>query len=83
MEEHIVKILNIEQVTYDVGRFQFEKPEGYTFIPGQATDVSINSPALKNEKDRLPSQVLIHLIIWNLRLKYILIITELRMSWET
>jgi ferredoxin-NADP reductase len=50
MEEHIVKILNIEQVTHNVRRFQFEKPQGYTFIPGQATDVSVNSPALKNEK---------------------------------
>ena len=50
MEEHIVKILNIEQVTHDVRRFQFEKPAGYAFIPGQATDVSINSPVLKNEK---------------------------------
>jgi ferredoxin-NADP reductase len=50
MEEHIVKILKIEQVTHDVKRFQFEKPEGYTFRPGQATDVSINTPALKDEK---------------------------------
>jgi ferredoxin-NADP reductase len=50
MEEHVVKILSIEQVTHDVRRFQFEKPPGYTFIPGQATDVSVNSPALKNEK---------------------------------
>jgi ferredoxin-NADP reductase len=50
MEEHIVKIFNIEQVTHDVKRFQFEKPEGYSFIPGQATDVSINTIALKNEK---------------------------------
>jgi ferredoxin-NADP reductase len=50
MEEHIVRILNIEQVTHDVKRFQFEKPEGYSFIPGQATDVSINTTELKNEK---------------------------------
>lgn len=50
MEEHIVKILSIEQVTHDVKRFRIEKPEGYSFIPGQATDVSINTPELKNEK---------------------------------
>jgi len=49
MKEHIVKILRIEQVTHDVKRFQFEKPEGYSFNPGQATDVSINRPDLKNE----------------------------------
>jgi ferredoxin-NADP reductase len=50
MEEYIVKILKTEQVTYDVKRFQFEKPKGYIFKPGQATDVSINNPALKDEK---------------------------------
>jgi ferredoxin-NADP reductase len=50
MEEYVVKILNIENVTHNVKRFQFEKPEGYSFIPGQATDVSINVPSLKNEK---------------------------------
>jgi ferredoxin-NADP reductase len=50
MEEHIVKILSIEQLTHDVKRFQVEKPEVYSFIPGQATEVSINSPELKNEK---------------------------------
>lgn len=50
MEEHIVKIIGIEQVTHDVKRFQLEKPHGYSFIPGQATEVSINSPELKDEK---------------------------------
>jgi ferredoxin-NADP reductase len=50
MEEHIVKILNIRQVTHDVKSFQVEKPSGYSFIPGQATEVSINVPELKNEK---------------------------------
>ena len=50
MEEHIVKILNIQQVTYDVKAFHVEKPVGYSFIPGQATDVSINVPSLMNEK---------------------------------
>lgn len=50
MEEHIVRILNIESVTHDVKRFQVEKPSGYSFIPGQATEISINTPALMNEK---------------------------------
>lgn len=50
MEEYIVKILRIEQLTHDVKRFQFEKPKGYIFKPGQATDVSINSKELKDEK---------------------------------
>ena len=47
---HIVKIISVEPVTHDVKRFIIQKPEGYKFTPGEATEVSINSPALKNEK---------------------------------
>ncbi len=50
MAEHIVKILDIEEITHDVKRFRIEKPKGYAFVPGQATDVSINTPGLKNKK---------------------------------
>ena len=50
MSEHIVKIIRTKQVTHDVKRFQVEKPPGYSFIPGQATEISINTPELKNEK---------------------------------
>jgi len=31
-------------------RFQFEKPKGYSFIPGQATEVSINKEGWKEER---------------------------------
>jgi hypothetical protein len=41
MESHIVKILNAEYVTHDVKRFIVEKPDGYTFEPGQATEATI------------------------------------------
>jgi ferredoxin-NADP reductase len=50
MENHIVKIVSVESVTHDVKRFTIQKPEGFKFIPGQATELSINTPALKNEK---------------------------------
>ncbi len=50
MKNHIVKIISVEFVTHDVKRFTIQKPEGYKFTPGQATEVSINTPALKNEK---------------------------------
>ena len=50
MESHIVKIFSIEYVTHDVRRYKISKPEGYTFIPGQATEVSINTPEWKDEK---------------------------------
>jgi ferredoxin-NADP reductase len=50
MEEYIVRIIHIQQITHDVKRFRVAKPAGYTFIPGQSTEVSINTPALKDEK---------------------------------
>jgi ferredoxin-NADP reductase len=50
MTEYIVKIQNIEQLTHDVKRFRVEKPAGYTFSPGQATGVAINTPELKKRK---------------------------------
>ena len=51
MEEHIVKILRIEQVTHDVRRFQIEKPVGYSFVPGQATEVSVNIPGFRDKRN--------------------------------
>ena len=50
MEEHIVKIIRTEQLTHNVKKFQVVKPKGYSFIPGQATDVSVNTPDFKNKK---------------------------------
>jgi ferredoxin-NADP reductase len=49
MSEHIVKILESNYITHDVKRFVVERPEGYEFIPGQATDVSINLPEWKDQ----------------------------------
>src|SRR5689334_14449608 len=50
MESHIVKIKSIRQVTHDVKSFRIEKPEGYQFVPGQATEVSINKPGWEDER---------------------------------
>lgn len=41
---HIVRILEAIYINHDVKRFKTERPKGYDFIPGQATDVSINLP---------------------------------------
>ena len=49
-EQHIVKILSVTPVTHDVRRFKIEKPEGYTFIPGQATEVAINQDRWREER---------------------------------
>jgi len=50
MEEHVVKILEVGNVTHDVKHFILERPNGYKFIPGQATEVSINKPEWKDQK---------------------------------
>jgi 2-dehydropantoate 2-reductase len=40
--EHHVEILGTDPVTHNVRRYTVQKPAGYTFTPGQATDVSID-----------------------------------------
>ncbi|MEO8086392.1 MAG: FAD-binding oxidoreductase [Bacteroidota bacterium] len=50
MQQYIVKVLEAEFITHDVKRFVLERPPGYDFIPGQGTDVSVNTPQWKNEK---------------------------------
>lgn len=48
--EHTLRILSIHPVTHDVRCIRLEKPRGYRFTPGQATDVAINRPGWRNEK---------------------------------
>ena len=49
MEKHIVKVLATRLVTHNVKQFDIEKPDGYKFIPGQATDVSLNKAGLEDD----------------------------------
>ncbi|MFW5644883.1 MAG: FAD-binding oxidoreductase [Bacteroidota bacterium] len=50
MEKHKVKIKSISPVTHNVNRYLLEKPEDYSFTPGQATEVSINRKGWEEEK---------------------------------
>lgn len=43
-------ILDIKQITHDVKQFTLQKPYDYSFIPGQATEVSIDKEGWKEEK---------------------------------
>jgi ferredoxin-NADP reductase len=45
-----VTIRDIQKVTHDVKRFKVDKPEGFEFIPGQATEVAIDKPDWREEK---------------------------------
>jgi len=48
--EHIMKILSVSDVTHDVKCIRIEKPENYSFVPGQATDVSIDKDGWREAK---------------------------------
>lgn len=48
--EHVLKILSVTSVTHNVRCIRLEKPQNYTFNPGQATDVAINKEGWKYEK---------------------------------
>lgn len=39
-----------EFVTHDVRRFILEKPEGYSFVPGQATELSVDEEEWRDRK---------------------------------
>lgn len=45
-----VKILNIQKVTGNVRRYELEKPEGYTYEPGQATELSLDEEGYRDKK---------------------------------
>jgi ferredoxin-NADP reductase len=47
MEKKSVRIKKITDVTHNVRGFTLEKPPGYTYKPGQATSISINSEGWK------------------------------------
>lgn len=45
-----VAILAVENVTHNVRRYTLEKPEGFTFQPGQATELSIDKEGWRDKK---------------------------------
>lgn len=47
---YTVAIKDIQQVTHDVKEFTVERPEGYEFEPGQATELSIDKDGWRDEK---------------------------------
>ena len=45
-----VRILSAEPVTHNVRRYRLERPAGFSFEPGQATDVSIDQDDWREKK---------------------------------
>lgn len=50
MEQHIVQILSVHDVTHDVRAYRIEKPSGYRFVPGQATEVAIDREGWRDQR---------------------------------
>ncbi len=46
----VVNIRSIKHLTHDVIRLTLDKPEGLVYTPGQAVDISINTPEWKDVK---------------------------------
>ncbi|MGV3491522.1 MAG: FAD-binding oxidoreductase [Devosia sp.] len=47
---HSVKIITIQKVTHNVRRYTLERPPGYSFQPGQATELSIDRDGYHDRK---------------------------------
>ena len=50
MQQHIVRIESVTKITHDVLSIVTDKPAGYEFNPGQATEIAINKTGWKEQK---------------------------------
>ena len=48
--QQTVKILDISQVTHNVRRYELEKPDGYSYEPGQATELSLDEAGWRDKR---------------------------------
>lgn len=46
---HTLEIQDIREITHDVRQIRLEKPEGFTFTPGQATEVAVDREGWRDE----------------------------------
>lgn len=49
MEQYSLTVKSVDKITHDVLRIVMEKPQNFSFEPGQATEVAINKKGWKNE----------------------------------
>ena len=47
---HTLQIQDIQEITHDVRQIRFDKPDRYSFTPGQATEVAIDKEGWRDEK---------------------------------
>lgn len=49
-DEYPIEILETEYLTHNVKRIRTTKPKGYQFIPGEATDITIDLPEWRDKR---------------------------------
>ena len=49
MEQYNLGVKSVDKITHDVLRIVLDKPQGFSFKPGQATEVAINKKGWQNE----------------------------------
>jgi ferredoxin-NADP reductase len=47
---HRLKIIDIEPLTHNVRRYRLERPDGYAFVAGQATEMAIDQEGWREKK---------------------------------
>ena len=47
---HYLKLTSIRPITHNVNELTFDRPEGYDFKPGQATDLALDRDGWRDEK---------------------------------
>ncbi|MFW2541426.1 FAD-binding oxidoreductase [Primorskyibacter sp. 2E107] len=47
---HTLTLQSREKITHDVNRYVFDKPEGYAYTPGQATDLALDRDSWRAEQ---------------------------------
>jgi len=50
MKKYCVKIKSVRHITHDVLQIDIEKPQHFCFLPGQATEISINKEGWQDKK---------------------------------
>lgn len=47
---HRLELLDIARVTYNVRRYRLQRPQGYDFVAGQATEMALDQDGWRDEK---------------------------------
>lgn len=48
-DQHTITVRSIERLTHDVRRYRCDRPDGYTFTPGQATELHLDRDGWRDE----------------------------------